>query len=267
MIHQMFIAKSGMFAYQRAMNSITNNISNAQTVGFKKSRVEFESLFPLIQEKAISEFEELQVPTSEKRRKYITYGQGVRIADVTKDFNQGTIEITNQPLDLAIEGQGFFQVRLPDGTVAFTRAGNLHQDVEGNVVNPNGHPLEPAIRIPRNTTEVVIDSEGRVLVRINNEATPREIGQVVLANFSNSEGLKELGQTLYLDTVASGEPVLGTPGRESYGNIRQRALEFSNVNIVEEMVRMLLTQRGFELIVKSFSVGDKMMTTASEIAR
>ena len=267
MIHQMFVAKSGMYAYQRSMQLITNNIANAQTLGFKRSRVEMESLFPLVLERTLTEFEEANVPVAEKRRKYITYGQGVRIAEVSKDFQQGTIEITNQPLDLAIEGQGFLQFRLPDGSVGYSRAGNLHQDAEGTILNPNGHPLEPGMKIPKNTTEISVDEEGRVLVRVNNEPEPRDIGQLMLAGFTNPKGLKEIGQNMYAETAASGTAQQQAPDKDSMGKIRQRSLEFSNVNIIEELVGMILCQRGFELITKSLQSGDKMMTVASEITR
>ncbi|MBT5954343.1 flagellar basal-body rod protein FlgG [bacterium] len=267
MIHQMFVAKSGMFAYQRSMQLITNNIANSQTLGFKGSRVEMESLFPLILERTLTEFEESNTSTVSKRRKYITYGTGVRIAEVKKDFSQGTIEITNQPLDMAIEGNGLFQVRLPDGTMGYTRAGNFHQDQEGNVLDANGHPLEPSIRIPNGTTEISIDREGRFYVRLNNEPNPREVGQILLGTFHNPAGLKEIGQNLFQETESSGEAQVANAGQEHVGAIKQRSLEFSNVNIVEELVSLLLTQRGFELIVKALQSGDKMMTTASDISR
>ena len=267
MLSQLHMAKSALFSFQRKMQLIANNISNAETVGFKKSRMEMESLFPLILEKTFTEFEETVVGLGQKRKKYMEYGQGVTIADVTKNFSNGTISITNIPLDMAIEGQGFFQVRLPDGRIGYSRAGNFHQDAEGNVVTPNGNPLEPSIRIPRNATEIIINQEGRVFVQLNKETQPREIGQITLATFPNPPGLKDIGQNSYVETVTSGEPVFELPGRNAAGNIRQRALEFSNVNVIEEMMDMVLTQRSFEVIVKSIQAADSMLKVGNDLGK
>ena len=166
MLSQLHMAKSALFSFQRKMQLITNNIANAETIAFKKKRTEMESLFPLVLERSFSEFEETVVGLGKRRKKFIEYGQGVRISAVTKDLTRGTLEITNQPLDMAIDGRGFLQFRMPDGSISYSRAGNLHQDQEGNVVNANGHPLEPAIRIPRNVTEVIINEEGRIFARV-----------------------------------------------------------------------------------------------------
>jgi flagellar basal-body rod protein FlgG len=267
MLSQLFMAKSAFYSYERKMQVVANNIANAQTVGYKKRRVEMESLFPLVLERAYSEFEDQVSGTGHKRKKYIEYGQGVRIVDITKDFNTGTIEVTNQPLDFAIEGSGLFQFRLPDGTLAYGRAGNLHMDAQGNVLNPNGHPLEPSIRIPRNMTEIIVNEEGRVFVRVNNQVQPQEVGQIMLAKFQNMAGLKDIGQNLYHETAASGTPELVVPGRDGVGGVKQRALEFSNVNIIEEMMNMLMTQRTFELVVKTISAADAMLKVASDITK
>ena len=178
MLSQIHMAKSAMFAFQRKLQIVINNIANAQTVAFKKRRAEMESLFPLILTDSMAESEDIVGTATGERKKYVEYGQGVRIVDIRKDFTTGTMEITNQPLDMSIDGQGFFQFRMADGTIAFSRAGNLHQDSEGNVVNPNGQPLEPPFRIPQNTTDIIINEEGRVFVQTNNQPIPREIGQV-----------------------------------------------------------------------------------------
>jgi len=265
MLSQLFMAKSAFFSFERKMQVIANNIHNAQTVGYKKRRLEMESLFPLILERAYTEFEDQVSGSGRKRKRYMEYGQGVRIVDVTKDFSTGTISITNQPFDIAIEGQGMLQFRLPDGTRGFSRAGNLHQDPEGNVLSPNGHPLEPALRIPRNVTEVVINEEGRVFVQVAGDQQPSEVGQILLAKFPNPGGLKDIGQNLFLETVASGEPSFEIPGRNGSGSVRQRALEFSNVNIIEEMMDMLTTQRTFELVTKTIKSADDMLKIASDL--
>lgn len=266
MINQLFMSKSGLFNFQRKLQTVAANISNSQTVGYKRRRVEMESIFPLILEGALTESDEA-TGTVNKRKKYTEYGSGVRIVDISKNFEQGTIEITNQPMDIAIEGQGFFQFRLSDGSIAYTRAGNLHVDYEGNVVNPNGQPLEPAINVPRNATEVIINEEGRVFVQIAGQTTPQEIGQILLASFQNPSGLKDVGQNLFLETAASGQPSFETPSQNGMGNIRQRALEYSNVNVIEEMMEMIVTQRSFELIVKTIQAGEAMLKASSDLGK
>ncbi|RAP33531.1 flagellar basal-body rod protein FlgG [Candidatus Marinamargulisbacteria bacterium SCGC AG-410-N11] len=265
MLSQLFMAKSAFFAFERKMQVVANNISNSQTVGYKKRRVEMESLFPLVLERTYSEFEDNVSGAGNKRKRFMEYGQGVRIVDITKDFSVGTIEVTNQQLDMAIQGKGMFQFRMPDGSFSYSRAGNFHIDPEGNLLSPNGHPLEPAIRVPRNVTEFIINEEGRVFVRVGDDAQPREVGQVMLAKFPNEGGIKAIGQNLFKETIASGQSELVIPGRDGVGNIKQRALEFSNVNIVEEMMEMLLTQRSFELIVKTIQSADSMLKIASDI--
>lgn len=265
MISQIFMAKSAMFALQRQMQVITNNISNSQTIGFKRRRVEMESLFPLVLERSISEFDEVTTGAGRKRKKYIEYGQGVSIVGISKNFATGTIEVTNQQLDVAIQGKGLFQFRLPDGRFAYGRAGNFHMDSDGNLLNQDGHPLEPAIRIPRNVTEVIINEEGRVFARVNDEPQPTEVGQILLANFPNDDGLKDIGQTLFVETEASGEPTFEVPAKSGMGELKQRSLEFSNVNIIEEMMKMLITQRTFELIVKAMNSSDAMLKVASDL--
>lgn len=267
MISQLHMAKSAFFAFQRKMQVIANNIANSQTVGYKSRRVEMESIFPLTSEKNISEFDEVAGPTNRKRKRYLEYGQGVSITGISKNFNTGTIEVTNQPLDFAIEGLGFFQIRQSDGTLSYSRSGNFHMDAEGNILDSNGRYLEPPIKIPRNVTEVIVNEEGRVYVRLNNQTQPSEVGQVMLAKFPNPEGLQDVGSNMYKETMASGEAEFSAPGREGMGVLRQRSLEFSNVNIVEEMMNMLLTQRAFELVTKTINSADSMLKIASDISK
>lgn len=267
MISQLFMAKSAFFSFQRKMQVISNNIANAETIGYKKRRVEMESLFPLVLERAYSEFDETAGGPGAKRKKYMEYGQGVRMVDITKDFSSGTMEVTNQPFDFAIEGQGMFQFSMPDGSVAYSRAGNLHMDSQGRIMDPNGHLLIPNIQIPQNTTEVIVNEEGRVFVRSGNQDQSQEIGQILLARFQNPVGLKDAGQNLYRQTDASGPPQILAPGSVGAGFVKQRALEFSNVNVVDELMHMLLTQRAFEIIVKTINGADAMLKTASDITK
>jgi flagellar basal-body rod protein FlgG len=156
---------------------------------------------------------------------------------------------------------------MPDGSFSYGRAGNLHVDPEGNVMDPNGHPLEPAIRIPRNVTDVVVNEEGRVFVHTPSSSQPQEVGQIMLARFQNYSGLRDIGQNLYKDTDASGPPEVALPGKDGIGAVKQRALEFSNVNIVDELMNMLLTQRAFELITKTINSADAMLKIASDISK
>jgi flagellar basal-body rod protein FlgG len=267
MISQLHMAKSALFAFQRKLQVIVNNISNAQTVGYKRRSVEMESLFPLVLESVINEGDDSSVGASRSRKRYVEYGQGVRIADIRKDMTPGSIEVTNQPLDMAIDGAGFFQFRLADGQLAYGRAGNLHVDAEGNVVDPNGHPLEPSVRLPREYSEVIINEEGKVFVQTNGDPNPREVGQVLLAVFPNGAGLKDVGQNMYLPTAASGDPTFEVPGRGLAGAIRQRALEFSNVNVIEEMMSMVLCQRAFDVTVKAINSGDAMLKSGSDLGK
>ena len=263
----MFMAKSAYYTFERKMQVIANNIANAQTVGFKKKRMEIESIFPLVLERAYSEFDEVSPGAGRKRKKYMEYGQGVRTVDISKDFSTGTIEVTNQQLDMAIQGIGFFQLSMPDGTTTYSRAGNFHMDAEGNILDPNGHPVEPAINIPSNTIEVIINEAGEVFAQTPDSVEPAEIGQMYLVKFPNAGGLKDIGQNMFRATAASGHPELSLPGENGIGQIKQRALEFSNVNIIEEMMNMLLTQRTFELVNSTIKAADAMLKAASDIGK
>jgi len=265
MISQLFMAKSATTAFQKKLIMLADNVANSQTVGFKGSRVEFENMFPLVLGRSFSEFEDANVPIGQRRRKYFEYGQGVHIAETNRDMSQGTIQVTNRPLDIAITGKGFLQFRMPDGTLAFARAGNLSQDNSGQIVDANGHPLEPSIRIPREATEIIINQEGKVFVQINNEPTPQEIGQIQLALFPNEEGLLGIGQNLYQETASSGAAILETPGNNAAGSIRQRSLEFSNVNVIEEMLQMVMLQRSFDVAMKAIKASDQMLKDGADL--
>jgi len=266
MINQIFMGKSAMFSFQRKLQVIAANISNSQTVGYKKRRTEMESMFPLMYEQALTESEE-GFTAGEKRKKFTEYGTGVRIVEVSKNFQQGTLEITNQPLDLAVEGEGFFQVKLPDGTSAYSRAGNFRLDAEGNITDQNGHPMEPSIVVPRDATDIIVNDLGEVFVQAGADTQPRVIGQILLATFQNPSGLKDIGQNLYTETASSNTPTFDTPNQNGIGAIRQRALEFSNVNVIDEMMDMIITQRSFELIVKSITAGEAMLKSASDLGK
>ncbi|MSR89090.1 MAG: flagellar hook-basal body complex protein [Candidatus Margulisbacteria bacterium] len=265
MIPQLNIAKSATFALERQMQVISDNIANVSTVGHKAQSMQFENMFPIVFERVIAEFDEEGQGKGKTRKTYNEMGQGVHISQIVKNMQQGTIEVTNQPLDLAVQGNGFLQFRLPEGAIAYSRAGNLHQDKDGNVLSPGGYPLEPPIRIPQNTTNIIVNDQGRVYVQLSGDPNPQEIGQVTLAIFQNPEGVREIGQNLYVQTEASGDASLQEPGSEAAGTIRQRSLEFSNVNIVEELLQMMVVQRSFDIAVKAIKASDKILQTGADI--
>ncbi|MCX5750685.1 MAG: flagellar basal-body rod protein FlgG [Candidatus Saganbacteria bacterium] len=262
MFEPLYVASSGLEALEQEISNITNNLANASTVGFKKSRTEMESLYYV--QRDFSEELERAVRRREGVLKEFTLpiemGTGVRVAATTKDFTQGTIEVTNRPFDLSIQGDGFFQYQMQDGTVAYGRAGNLHVDNDGNLVDSNGHFIEPRLTIPPEATQVSIRSDGTVLVKINNELESSEIGQINIARFSNSNGLKSLGQNLFASTDSSGDPIIGNPGDDGYGTITQYSLENSNVDVITEMMQMVMVQRVFDTIAKAVQSYDAMLT-------
>lgn len=262
MFQNFYVGATGMNALQESLLATTNNVSNSQTVGFKTSRVEFENLFPMMLREAIARAE-----TNSVEPAGIEFGSGVRTVATIKDFSQGTIEVTQNPLDLAIEGEGFFQMRMPDGTVAYTRAGNFHQDSLGNIVDPNGHVFDPPITLPDGVTNITINTDGRIYVQVNNEVNSREVGQVLLARFPNPAGLVSVGQNLYKESVASGEPIVGVAAEEGFGKIAQYSLESSNVDIIAELTNLIITQRAFEIVSKAIQSGEKMMSSAVDVAQ
>lgn len=262
MFRQLFVGATGMDALEKDMTVITNNVANSKTVGFKKSRVEMENLFPQILEEAVTD-----VDSNSHKPAGIEYGTGVRVVATPKDFAAGTIEVTSNPLDLAINGDGFFAVRTPDGELAYTRAGNFHRDDLGNVVDPNGHILQPSIVIPEEATSIRISPDGSVLVKIGNSLEETMVGQLSISKFPNASGLESIGQNLFRETSASGQATEGIPTRDGFGTVAQYSLEGSNVDIVDEMMQMIITQRAFDIISKSIQVGESMMRSAIEIAK
>jgi flagellar basal-body rod protein FlgG len=265
MFQPLYVAATGLDALEDEMSSVTDNLANANTVGFKKSRTEFESLF-YVEKTFQDELTEAASRQEEVGRNLpIEFGTGVRIVGTPKDFTQGTIEITNNPLDLAIQGEGFFQVKLADGSLAYSRAGNFHIDNEGNVVDPNGHLLEPAITIPDGTTSIVIQRDGTVYVAVNNETTSTEIGQITIAKFINPAGLESLGQNLFQETAASGSAMVGNPTDEGFGVVSQYSHEASNVDVISEMMRMVMVQRVFDTVTKAVASYESMLTSLNDM--
>lgn len=266
MLDQFFVAGTGMSVFQNMIVSVTNDVSNAQTVGYKRAVIDLENLFPKYLETAMADYDtETGKPVSKKKN--IEIGSGVRLVGTRHDFSQGTAEVSNRPLDLMIQGQGFFQVQTPDGGLGYTRSGNFRQDAQGNIVTPDGYPLEPNIQIPQGATAILINSQGQVSVQINQEPTIQEIGQIQVIRFPNIDGIQSIGHNLYVATVASGTPIVETPGQNGIGTISQYTLEYSNVNVVDSMMEMVIIQRAFELVTKAVQAGESMLRDATDIAR
>lgn len=258
----MWISKTGMQAQDDKLQAIANNIANANTVGFKRDRVVYEDLFYQIERQPGAQRDDNTLSPNGVQR-----GNGTRIVGTQKIFTNGSLQTTGQSLDVAIVGQGFLKVELPNGTVAYTRAGQLQLNAEGRLVNAQGLPLQPQITVPANATSINIAENGLVSATVAGATKPTELGQLTLANFVNPTGLLALGDNLYQETTASGPPNEGVPGTEALGNLKQGALESSNVQVVEEMVDMIAAQRTYEMNTKVLSAADNMMQYLSQVAR
>jgi flagellar basal-body rod protein FlgG len=251
-----------MTTQQTNIDTISNNLANVNNVGFKKSRAHFEDLiYQEVKPAGAISAAGLTHPTG------IQVGLGSKVSSIEKVHSQGNFQYTGTNLDIAIEGDGYFQVQLPNGDIGYTRAGSLKIDTNGNLVNPNGYLMEPAITIPDDATEVTFGEDGTVSVMLPGQQEAQEIGQLELARFINPAGLKSIGKNMFLATGASGEPVVGIPGQESFGNIAQNILEMSNVNVVEEMVSMITGQRAYEINAKAVQTGDEMLQIVNNLKR
>lgn len=261
MIRALRTAATGMRAQQMNVDTIANNLSNVNTNGFKRSRLDFQDLI----------YQKLRVagtPTSDRQLPSgLQVGLGVRAAASQKIFVQGVFEQTSNSLDMAIEGQGFFQVTLSDGTLGYTRDGTFKRDAEGNVVTSDGHLLEPSIVIPADATLVTVTPDGTVSAHIAGQQEPQILGEITLASFSNPAGLESMGRNLYRRTPASGEPISGTAGNAGFGTIAQGFVEKSNVDVVEEMVNMIAAQRAYEINSRVIQGADEMLETAGGLVR
>jgi len=254
MMHALWVSKTGLEAQDLNLSTVSNNLSNVSTVGFKKDRAVFEDLLYQIQRQPGSNSSaDTRLPSG------LQLGTGVRTAGTQKIFTTGSLELTDQPLDLAINGRGFFQIQMPDGTVSYTRNGTFHINDEGTIVNVNGYPLEPQIDIPELTSNLTISKDGIVQATMFGDPVPQELGQIETVDFINPAGLQAVGGNLYFETVASGAPIVGVPSEEGFGTMEQGALENSNVEVVEELVKMITVQRAYEMNSKVVSAADKML--------
>jgi flagellar basal-body rod protein FlgG len=254
MFSSLWVAKTGLDAQQTRMDVVSHNLANANTTGFKSSRAAFQDLvYQNLRQPGGQTTEQTQAPSG------LMLGTGVRVVGNEKLFTQGNIEQTGNSLDLAIQGRGFLQVTMPDGSIAYTRDGSLHMDQNGQVVTANGYAVDPAISIPANAQSITIGSDGTVSITLPGQAAPQQVGTVQLADFINPAGLQPNGDNLYLETASSGSPQIGQPGLNGLGTLAQGALESSNVNVVEQMVDMIETQRTYEMNSKAISAADQML--------
>lgn len=249
----LWVAKTGLAAQDKAMATISNNLANVNTTGFKSDRVVFEDLFYTIEVQPGAQADQINtVPSG------IQLGSGVRVVGTQKVFTEGNIQTTGQPMDLAIIGKGFFQVEAPNGDLLYTESGQFQLNAEGMMVNAQGLPLQPAIEVPNGSKGFTVGSDGIVTAILPGDSRPVELGQITLVNFTNPAGLEALGGNLYRDTVASGEPIEGVAGEDGLGSLKQGVLEGSNVQVVEAMVSMIAIQRAYEANAKVLDAASGM---------
>ncbi len=255
------IAATGMLAQQLNVDVISNNIANMNTTGYKRQRAGFQDLFyqSITKPGSTSSDAGTTVPSG------IQLGLGVKTAGIFRTHTQGSLQITENSLDLAVNGNGMFQITMPDGSTAYTRDGTFQRNENGEVVTLQGYPLDPSITIPDDTIKIDINANGEVIATIADTVATSNLGQIQLANFINPAGLDAVGGNLYLETPASGTPITGSPGSTNFGKIQQGAIELSNVNVVEEMTRMITAQRAYEMNSNVISTSDEMMNTVAQL--
>jgi len=261
MLRALRTAASGMAAQQFNIDLVANNLANVNTTGFKKSHADFEDLLYQTLRPAGPGEGDNQIPTA------LQVGHGSRLTATAKVFSQGDSESTGNPLDVAIEGSGFFQIQMPDGTTGYTRDGSLRIDGTGRLTTPRGFALLPELTVPEDAESILINAQGRVFVRTAGTETSTELGQLMLARFVNPSGLEAVGGNLYRLTESSGNAILGAPGDLGIGSLRQGALERSNVDVTEEMVNMIVAQRAFEINSKSIKTAEDMLSVVNNIKR
>ena len=260
MIRSLWIARTGLDAQQTQLDVISNNLANVSTTGFKRGRAVFEDLlYQTLRQPGAQSSQQTQIPTG------LQLGTGVRPVSTARIFTQGNIQKTDSTLDVAIQGNGFFQVLLPDGTIGYTRDGSFQKDNQGQIVTADGYPVQPNITIPNNALTVSIGSDGTVSITQAGTAATTQIGSIQLATFINPGGLQSIGQNLFLETAASGTPTPNTPGTNGAGIVNQGYVETSNVNVAEELVTMIQTQRAYELNSKVVSTSDAMLGRLTQL--
>ena len=260
MINSLWISKTGMEAQQMQLDVISNNLANVSTNGFKRGNAVFEDLmYQNLRQVGSNTAEQSTLPTG------LQVGLGVRTVATSRNFSQGSMQQTNNNLDTAIQGNGFFQITMPDGSTGYTRDGSFQLDSQGRMVTANGLLVQGGITVPSNATKVSVASNGTVTAAIPGTTAPQNIGTITLANFVNPAGLQPNGQNTYQESAASGQPVVGTAGANGLGTVMQGFVETSNVNVVQELVGMIQTQRAYEMNSKAISTSDQMLQKLAQL--
>ncbi len=260
MIRSLWISKTGMEAQQTQLDHISNNLANVATSGYKRAHAQFEDLiYQNLRQSGAASSEQTQLPTG------LQVGLGTRAVATARNFSQGNLQQSGGNLDVAIKGNGFFQIQLPDGGTAYTRDGSFQLDAQGQIVTNSGYLVQPGITIPANAQSVTIAPDGTVTVALPGQATPQSVGQLQLASFINPAGLEPQGGNLFAETASSGTPTSAAPGTAGLGALQQGFLETSNVNVVEELVSMIQTQRAYELNSKAISTSDQMLQRLAQL--
>ncbi len=255
----LWISKTGLTAQDKQLTTVSNNLANSTTVGFKRDRVNFEDLlYQVERQPGAQSSQNNQLPSG------LLLGTGVRVVGTQKQFTEGNLQVTDQALDMAISGRGFFEVLLPSGASAYTRNGEFQLNADGQIVNAEGLQLQPAITVPEGTQTITIATDGTVSAQIAGTSTPTQVGNIQLNDFINPTGLQAIGSNLFFPTASSGAVSQGTPGLNGLGDIKQGHIENSNVNIVEELVNMITTQRTYEMNSKVIQTADQMLQFVSQ---
>jgi flagellar basal-body rod protein FlgG len=260
MINSLWISKTGMQAQQTQLDVISNNMANVSTNGFKRANAVFEDLmYQNLRQVGAADTEQNNLPTG------LQVGLGVRTVATARNFTQGSLQQSGNQLDLAINGSGFIQVSMPDGTTGYTRDGSLQVDGQGQLVTASGLQVAGGITIPAEAQSITVGKDGVITVKLPGNATPQQVGNIELASFVNPAGLEPLGGNLYSETVASGNPVNGAPGSNGMGQLMQGYVETSNVNVVQELVTMIQTQRAYEMNSKAIQTSDQMLQRLAQL--
>ena len=260
MLRSLWISKTGMEAQQLQLDNISNNLANVATNGYKKSHATFEDLiYQNLRQSGAASSDQTQLPTG------LQVGLGVTPVATARDFTQGSLQQTGNNFDVAISGNGFFQVTMPDGTTAYSRDGSFKVDANGQLVTSNGYTIQPGITIPPQAQTVSIAADGTVTATLPGQAAPANLGQLQLASFANVGGLDPKGENLYAETASSGTPTAAAPGTNGLGKLQQGFVETSNVNVVEELVSMITTQRAYELNSKAIQTSDQMLQRLGQL--
>lgn len=258
----LWTAATGMQAQQLTLDVVANNLANVQTGGFKRSRVDFQDLvYETLQAPGTASAQGQEIPSG------FQVGHGSRAVATQRLFIKGDLQQTGNALDLAIEGEGFFQIQQPNGDLAYTRAGAFKKDSQGRMVTSDGFLLDPEITIPQNALNITVGVDGIVSVTVAGQTQPQQIGTLQLANFINPAGLLSQGRNLFIPTQASGDATTGTPGQDAFGTLLQGFVEGSNVNVVEEMIGLITSQRAYEINSRAIRTADDMMQTANNLVR